>query len=289
MAQQRYLYKDYDRPAGQKNRMERPAPPVSHRMSGRQNSRFRARRRRRRWKLGFWLFVLIVCCGVGLRLIRGFGYGLHTQFEAGSFGPAFHSVANDDLTGQSAPGQGLDGWQLILVNEATPLPDDWQVTPAQLDNGECVDERILPALNELMQAAREQGVFLVVRSGWRSAQQQQQILDEKVQSFLDQGMELQSAQLAAADWVAQPGESEHETGLAVDLNQDPEHPESMDAYSWLAENAWQYGFIQRYPEGKAEITGISHEPWHYRYVGEQAAEEIWQQNICLEEYLAQVG
>ena len=83
--------------------------------------------------------------------------------------------------------------------------------------------------------------------------------------------------------MAEPGTSEHELGLAVDIND--EHGDD-GLYDWLNENAPAYGFIQRYPSGKTSITGISHEPWHYRYVGQQAAQEMQANNQCLEEYLS---
>ena len=85
--------------------------------------------------------------------------------------------------------------------------------------------------------------------------------------------------------VAKPGTSEHQLGLAVDINQEGTRSTASQVYSWLEEHAWEYGFIQRYPEGKSQITGITNEPWHYRYVGNPAAEEITRQGITLEEYL----
>ena len=85
--------------------------------------------------------------------------------------------------------------------------------------------------------------------------------------------------------MALPGTSEHELGLAVDINADNVNSTGQEVYDWLLQNAWRYGFIQRYPADKTDITGISNEPWHYRYVGLEAAEEITQQGICLEEYL----
>ena len=91
-------------------------------------------------------------------------------------------------------------------------------------------------------------------------------------------------------YSAKPGESEHQTGLCVDLIS-TDHP-SLDvafadnpAYAWLVENAHQFGFILRYPEGKEGVTGYSYEPWHYRFVGAQAASEIHEKGLTLEEYL----
>ena len=84
--------------------------------------------------------------------------------------------------------------------------------------------------------------------------------------------------------MAVPGTSEHQIGMAVDIN--PDYDKSgREVYEWLANNAHEYGFIRRYPEDKVKITGIMNEPWHYRYVGETAAKEIYEQGICLEEYL----
>lgn len=89
-------------------------------------------------------------------------------------------------------------------------------------------------------------------------------------------------------WVAVPGTSEHELGLAVDINADKIHSEGAEVYTWLSENAYLYGFINRYPSDKTAVTGVANEPWHYRYVGVEAAAQIHEQGICLEEYLGRV-
>lgn len=74
-----------------------------------------------------------------------------------------------------------------------------------------------------------------------------------------------------------------------DINADISKSSSQEVYSWLAENSHEYGFIQRYPDDKTEITGISYEPWHYRYVGEDVASEIYEEEICLEEYIEKIN
>ena len=84
----------------------------------------------------------------------------------------------------------------------------------------------------------------------------------------------------AEQWVARPGTSEHQLGLAVDIN-----GAVYDIYLWLEENSWKYGFIFRYPAYKTDLTGVAGEVWHYRYVGKEAAQEIHEQGVCLEEYL----
>ena len=85
--------------------------------------------------------------------------------------------------------------------------------------------------------------------------------------------------------MAVPGTSEHQLGLAVDINANPDNSTDEEVYAWLAENAWQFGFILRYPQDKTQITGIQYEPWHYRYVGREAAAHIHTSGQCLEEYL----
>jgi D-alanyl-D-alanine carboxypeptidase len=104
------------------------------------------------------------------------------------------------------------------------------------------------------------------------------------------GMTEEEAREETARNVAVPGSSEHEAGLAVDIVYAgrqilDEEQENNDTQQWLMEHCWEYGFILRYPYDKQEITGITYEPWHYRYVGFEAAEEIMSKEICLEEYL----
>ena len=103
-----------------------------------------------------------------------------------------------------------------------------------------------------------------------------------------------SSDLEAAKTVALPGTSEHQLGLAVDIvdrsNQNLDRTQETTAVQqWLMAHSWEYGFILRYPDEKSETTGIIYEPWHYRYVGKEAAEEIYRQGVCLEEYLDQAA
>ena len=88
-----------------------------------------------------------------------------------------------------------------------------------------------------------------------------------------------------ATLYAIPDTSEHQLGLSVDINADTDKCSSEKVYQWLDENAYKYGFVKRYPEDKTDITGISNEPWHYRYVGTTVAKIMKEENLCLEEYL----
>lgn len=175
-------------------------------------------------------------------------------------------------------------WNLIVVNRWNELPKDYSVELTELSNGQKVDSRIYPYLQEMFDVARAEGVYPVVREGYRTPEEQQEILDDKIQTYINQGYSQSRAEKAAEEWVALPGTSEHQLGIAVDINADKLKCSNEDVYAWLAENAYKYGFTLRYPPGKQEITGTSYEPWHYRYVGEEAAREIYERGICLEEY-----
>lgn len=181
--------------------------------------------------------------------------------------------------------QVSEEWNLIVVNRWNELPENYSVDLTELSNGQKIDSRIYPALQEMFDAARAEGIYPIVREGYRTAEEQQEILDDKIQAYINEGYSRRRAEKTAKEWVALPGTSEHQLGIAVDINADKLKCSNDEVYAWLAENAYKYGFILRYPMGKQEITGTSYEPWHYRYVGEKVAEEIYEQGICLEEYL----
>lgn len=189
----------------------------------------------------------------------------------------------DNITHHVASGD--NSWNLILVNRNSYIPDDYKVELTELSNGEKVDSRIYPELQEMFNDARAQGYGLFVREGYRTQEEQQQLLDEKIEAYENEGKSKSEAKKLAEQWVAIPGTSEHQLGIAVDINADTTKSSSDDVYSWLAENAHKYGFIKRYPSDKTDITGVINEPWHYRYVGKEAALEIYSQGMCLEEYI----
>ena len=176
------------------------------------------------------------------------------------------------------------GWNLVVVNRWNELPEDYVVELMELSNGQKIDERIYPYLQEMFDAARAEGIYPIVREGYRTEEEQQAIFDEKVQAYINEGYSRSRAERTAKEWVALPGTSEHQLVIAVDINADKSKCSNDEVYEWLAENAHEYGFILRYPQGKTEITGTSYEPWHYRYVGVDAAQEIFERGICLEEY-----
>ena len=112
-------------------------------------------------------------------------------------------------------------------------------------------------------------------------------LEEKIAEYQANGYSAEKAKTEAEKWVAIPGTSEHQLGLAVDINADGVNSAGYEVYDWLDKHAHEYGFIRRFPESKTDITGVANEPWHYRYVGKKVAAEIHDRGICLEEYLNQ--
>ncbi len=204
------------------------------------------------------------------------------------------AIPFEDKTGpaENTSAFRADDWRLTLVNPWSTLPDGYEVTLTQLKNGHAVDERCYPDLQKMIDDCRSAGLSPVICSSYRTQEKQEALFNNKVNSLLAQGLPLTEARTEAGKAVAVPGTSEHQLGLAVDIvdlsNQNlDKSQEDTAVQKWLMENSWKYGFILRYPNDKSDITGIIYEPWHYRYVGMDAAKEINELGICLEEYLQQ--
>ena len=172
------------------------------------------------------------------------------------------------------------------MNRWNPIPEGYAPELTELWNGESVDSRIYSDLQEMFDDARAEGLEPYVNAGYRTNEVQQSLMDQEVENYIFQGYSEAEARKMAEQWVAVPGTSEHQMGLAVDISMNDNGSQgAADVWQWLMENSYKYGFILRYPEDKAEITGIAYEPWHYRYVGKETAEEIYRRGVCLEEYL----
>lgn len=184
-------------------------------------------------------------------------------------------------------------WELTLVNDWNPVPANYEAGVTMVKAGtmnQSVDSRIKGATDDLLKAGAKHGINVV--SGYRSASHQATLYWRRVNQYRAQGKSDAEAQRLTGTIIKRPGYSEHNCGLAVDLGGSgnfrlEEDFEQTAAYKWLIENCAEYGFILRYPQGKEEITGVTFEPWHYRYVGVEAAKEIMSRGLCLEEYLAQ--
>lgn len=179
---------------------------------------------------------------------------------------------------------------LTLVNFENTIPKDWKVDLVQLNNGQSVDRRIYDDLIAMLQAAKSEGLNPLICSSYRTNEKQEQLYQNKVSGYLSQGYSKVEASDKAAFWVARPGTSEHQLGLAVDIvstkNQRLDRSqENTVEQRWLIQNSWKYGFVLRYPTNKNSITGVGYEPWHYRYVGKEHAKKINELGVCLEEYV----
>ena len=200
--------------------------------------------------------------------------------------------ASSEASSEASPEASTkaDDWKMRLVNRWNPIPEGYVPTLTQLINGQAVDERCYPDLQEMMDACRAAGLEPLICSSYRTRQDQEELYENKVRRLLAQGSGEMTARAEASSVVAVPGTSEHQLGLAVDIvdmndqNLD-ESQENTPVQQWLMTHSWEYGWILRYPTDKSELTGIIYEPWHYRYVGKDAAREIHTLGVCLEEYL----
>ncbi len=197
---------------------------------------------------------------------------------------------------QMGPREHLDSskcptdWNLRLVNPWNSMSENPDIELTQLSNGHSVDQRCYPDLQEMMDDCRAEGLSPTICSSYRTWETQQSLFDANVNKLVAQGYSKEDAQAETAKAIAVPGTSEHQLGLALDIvdvnNQNlNETQEDTPVQKWLMKNSWKYGFILRYPNDKSDITGIIYEPWHYRYVGKDIAKEIYDADICLEEYL----
>lgn len=156
---------------------------------------------------------------------------------------------------------------ILVVNKSYALPSNY--APG-------VNSEAKKAFNVMAADAAEEGIELSIRSGYRSYERQKEIYNNYVR---------EDGKAEADRYSARPGHSEHQTGLAFDVNSLSQSFENTDEGKWLAENCWKYGFIIRYPKGKEGITGYMYEPWHIRYLGTDTAKKVHDSGLTLEEYL----
>ena len=200
----------------------------------------------------------------------------------------------DPADNSGGEGVVVDDALLTLVNPWNPLPENWTADIVTRSDGYKVDSRCAEALDEMLAACRAAGYDPLICSAYRTQETQQSLYDNKVQRLINSGMSEDEAKVEAAKAVAIPGTSEHQLGLAVDIvdanMQDlTDEQENTETQKWLMANSWRYGFIHRYPNDKTDITGIIYEPWHYRYVGKAAAQDIFNRDITLEEYVGKTN
>ena len=183
---------------------------------------------------------------------------------------------------------------MVLVNHTSKMPDDYTFDTKECGSATAVNKTLqtvaCDAFLSMQKAAAADGVTVWMQSGYRSVKYQTSLYERKTKYSLDKGYDNATAKEKAAAVVNPPGYSEHNCGLAADLNS-PEHTgldegfEKTAAFRWLCEHAGDYGFILRYPKDAEDKTEIIYEPWHWRYVGVENAAKINASGLCFEEYI----
>lgn len=226
--------------------------------------------------------------------LPGKGWNEAGQFSGRSGGPA----VSDTVEKQKAAGGGQEIRQiyennkelLILVNKEHALDADYDGKLRNICNGRLqASERIYEDLVDLLAAGEDAGYTYWIASAYRSREHQEEVMQRDIKTYMAQGMSYEEAVKKTNEVVMAPGYSEHETGLALDIlctgNMNMDVSQALEpGNQWLLENGYKYGFVLRYPEDKADITQIAYEPWHFRYVGREAAEYLWTNQMTLEEF-----
>ena len=277
------------------------------------------RRRRNRAIRRITGLVLVVCIVVGIvsflltrhNSVPSASAASSTDVPASSTTPAANTAASSVAASEpenTAPTNALgltaaeaqailNDPLMILVNHTNKMPDSYTFDTKECGSSTAVNKTLqtvaCDAFLEMQKAAAADGVTVWMQSGYRSVKYQTNLYEKKTQYYRDQGYDEATAKEKAAAIVNPPGYSEHNCGLAADLNS-PEHTgldegfENTAAFRWLCEHAGEYGFILRYPKGAEDKTEITYEPWHWRYVGTENATRINASGLCFEDYIAAV-
>ena len=230
----------------------------------------------------FSLLVLLLLAGGALGILWG-----RRPAPAPAPAPSAEAAPNAPIPS--------DDWRLVLINPTHAIEKEQEVEFDEVQ-GYKFDSRVAGKVRELIAAAKEDGISLAIVSGYRTIEESRLLYANKVAEHRAMGHDEAAAKAEAARWVAPPGTSEHHSGLAMDIvsaGYYTKYSDLVEAFEkekeaiWLKENCARFGFILRFPKDKTEITGIHFEPWHFRYVGEEHAQAIMEQGICLEEYLGE--
>jgi|GEM_PF-642296 len=253
-------------------------------------------------------FIILVMC-VALFFIISARYGIKTIYDPEVLSSPVIVTNPDD----GADGDGTNGgeqppveetpdprdllpdirtepWKFKLVNNNIVLANNFVPELVEIEN-QYFDERAVDALRAFLKAARDEGFTVYISTAYRPYSTQATMFFGRAYQIEETGISKVESEEMAKEFIAYPGTSEHQLGIAVDLidsvntTLDSQALKDTALLVWLRENCAQHGFILRYPEDKKEITGWF-EPWHFRYVGVEAAEYMTENNLCLEEFLA---
>lgn len=263
--------------------------------------RARARERERKRQKQKARQIKMILIAVLVVAVTFFGYQLSQQKDSTPKQADNHSaIQNADsnknnIAGTTIPvASGEDSWKTILVNKDHLLADGYVPELVSVDNnGFQFDARAAESLKAMLQGARDEGLSPMICSSYRGWEKQTNLFEKQVQKQQATGLNYEEAYEKAKTVVAYPGTSEHQSGLAADIVAtshqllDDSQADTAEQ-QWLMANCADYGFILRYPLGKSDYTGVIYEPWHYRYVGEEVAKYITENNLCLEEYWQQL-
>lgn len=284
-----------------------PSAPHPHR---RRLTRAEVRRRRRnraiRRVAGLTVMLCVAVGGVTFLLTRRAAVPSASAASAISMPAqsiADSTVSSAENTAAPANALGLTADEaramladplMVLVNHTSKMPDDYTFDTKECGSATAVNKTLqtvaCDAFLSMQKAAAADGVTVWMQSGYRSVKYQTSLYERKTKYYLDKGYDNATAKEKAAAVVNPPGYSEHNCGLAADLNS-PEHTgldegfEKTAAFRWLCEHAGDYGFILRYPKDAEDKTEIIYEPWHWRYVGAENAAKINASGLCFEEYI----
>lgn len=272
--------------------MQHSSVEGSHKKQPRKNS-YKSKHKKQMLTMIFILSVIMFAFGFLLGLLVGTKKNQKIDFVMNQIPVVEAEISEETNPKEVIPEKELP-WNLALVNFENKLAEDFEPKEvAEADNGYVTDARIADAAKKMISDARaKDNVRIIALSGYRDYEYQKELFDNKVERLQqEKGYSVSKAREEAATVVAVPGTSEHQLGLALDLV-DARHvklnesQENTAAYKWLYKHCAEYGFIVRYPNGKTDITGIIYEPWHFRYVGVEAATYIMENNLTLEEYLS---
>lgn len=170
------------------------------------------------------------------------------------------------------------GKNLLIVNFKNPVASDYAPTLTKWRTIQ-LETQTMAAVKAMILDGEAMGHKFWLNSAYRTVAQQQNIWNNRYNKYIAAGDTPEEAREKVSSSVATPGHSEHHTGLAVDIDG------TWASLGWMAEHSWEYGLIVRYPEGKSDLTGVIYEPWHFRYVGKELAKELYELDMCIEEYM----
>ena len=197
-----------------------------------------------------------------------------------------NTINNTIQTSTTVDNKVLNEWNLKLVNKDNSVDRNYIPELAEIADGVKFDKRAISYLKNMINAMYKDGITKIwVQSAYRSYAKQEELFNNKVKYYKNQGKSDTEAQRLAQTVVQRPEMSEHNLALAADFNTVTNEFEDTKAFQWLQKHAQDYGFILRYPKDKQEITGITYESWHWRYVGKEHAKIIKDKGYCLEEYI----